>query len=155
MSGQIQNGPAFLVTGIVQNDMYGLSCISLGYFAQHLADLCRCDIAVIGYCQNLFCGIIHGTKDIVALSPGKSQDKPACCSINTDQKITAHYKMGSIQKQQDQLGLFRLLHQRLSCFFIKHTLFFWIGFGRKRTAFPLFDAVFFNSLPTAVTETET
>ena len=98
---------------------------------QYLTDFRCCDIAVIGYRQNLFDDIINCSKDIVAHSPGKSQDRPAYCSINAAQKVTFHHKMRCIQKQQVHFGCFCLLHQRLKHILIKYALFPRICFAGK------------------------
>lgn len=73
LSSQFRNSDAFLISGIVQNDMYRLSRIRSGYFAKHLLNFFRFDIAVICYCQNIFRGIINRTKDVVAFPPGKRE----------------------------------------------------------------------------------
>ena len=150
---QCLNNGTLLVSCIIQDDVYCLSGIFRCDFSQHIAYFGCSNITVIGDCEDTFCNIIYGTKNIISFTSGKSSDKSADTAVYVTKIIASENKMRSIHKKKNYIAFFCFFHQRVQDFMVEFVLGSCIRFSRKRTAFQFFESVFFNSLLTAVTVT--
>ena len=96
--GQFLDGPAFLITGIVQHKMDLFAGVYCPEFWEHFTNLCGSNVTVVGDCMYFFGQEIDGAQDIVAFTSRPCSDHSALSSIDITEKVAAHNKMGRIQE---------------------------------------------------------
>ena len=96
--GQFLDGPAFLITGIVQHKMDLFAGVYCPEFLEQFTNLCGSNITVVGGCMYFFGQEIDGAQDIVAFTSRPCSDQSALPSIDITEKVAAHNKMGCIQE---------------------------------------------------------